>query len=76
MLYESSQILSALSWCFANEDNQISSYLYDIKSAAEEEADEWTGKMNETKKAIQTVGTQVSTKIDQLNTKIDMILKN
>ena len=70
MLYESSQILSALFWCFANEDKQIYSYLYEIKSAEEEEANEWTGKMNETKKTIVIVGAQIKKEISENNKEI------
>ena len=53
----------------------MSFYLYVIKSVAEEEADEWSGKMNETKKAIVTVGAQVKKEICENNKEIKEIKK-
>ena len=51
-------------------------YLYAIKAAGEgDEAEDWTGKMNETKRTIMSaeanIKTKIDAKIDGLNSKMD-----
>ena len=64
MLYEYAQIMHALSCCSANQSDEMC-YLYVIKAAGDgEEADEWTGKMNETKRAIVAVEANLEKKFN------------
>ena len=47
-------------------------YLFVIKAAGEgDEAEDWTGKMNETKRTIMSVGADIKKDVAVLNTKVD-----
>lgn len=86
LLYELGQMKEAFSWFSSQNDDEMQ-YLFVIKAAGDgEQTDDWTGKMNETKRAIMTVGADIKKeitantdainkmvveKIDEVNKKID-----
>ena len=60
MLYELASFKKAFSCFFPQENDDEMYHLYVIKPAGDEEQlDDWTGKMNETKRTIMSVGADI-----------------